>query len=128
MRSPLHVSSTPEHYAACGVIPYLVPESQDSRGDYIRLVRSAIEGDDSFERKRERIDEYGWRHFGDVYGDHEAVRHTGPHPLNSHYNNQYDTVAASAIQFLRTGDLRWWRMHVEMAAHVARHRHLSHGS
>ena len=38
------------------------------------------------------IDEYGWRHFGDIYGDHEGVRHTGPTPLVSHYNNQYDVV------------------------------------
>lgn len=118
VRSPLHASSTPEHYAASRAIPYLVPERHDTRGDYLRLVQSAIEGDDTFERKRERIDEYGWRHFGDVYGDHEAVRHNGPHPLNSHWNNQYDTVAASAIQFLRSCDFRWWRMHVEMAAHV----------
>jgi hypothetical protein len=118
VRTPLHVSSTPEYYAASDAVPYLLPEDQDTRAGYLHLVRSAIEGDESFERKRERIDEYGWRNFGDVYGDHEAVLHRGPQPLVSHWNNQYDTVAASAIQFLRSADLRWWRMHVEMATHV----------
>jgi len=47
-----------------------------------------IEGEHTFERKREVIDEYGWRHFGDIYADHEAVRHTKPSPLVSHFNNQ----------------------------------------
>ena len=46
--------------------------------DYLQLVDAAIEGDDTFEHKREVIDEYGWRHFGDIYGDHEAVFHKGP--------------------------------------------------
>ncbi len=25
------------------------------------------------------FDEYGWRHFGDLYADHEAVGHSGEH-------------------------------------------------
>ena len=56
------------------------------------LVGAAVEGPDRFEQKREVIDEYGWRHFGDIYGDHEAVRQHRPPPLVSHYNNQYDAV------------------------------------
>src|SRR5262249_15916644 len=56
--------------------------------------------------------------FGDIYGDHEAVKHTGPGVLVSHYNNQYDPVAGFAFQFLRTSDPRWHRMMIELAAHV----------
>ena len=41
---------------------------------YERLVETAIEGAESFVAKREIIDEFGWRHYGDIYGDHEAVR------------------------------------------------------
>src|SRR5439155_24007977 len=78
----------------------------------------AIEGSDTFERKRERIDEYGWRNFGDLYADHEAVSHPGAEPLVSHYNNQYDAVAGFAIQFMRSGDVRWWPAMCELAAHV----------
>jgi hypothetical protein len=66
---------------------------EDSAGVlYEQLVRQAIEGDDSFFVKREKIDEYGWRHYGDVYGDHEAVYHKGPTPMISHYNNQYESL------------------------------------
>ena len=81
------------------------------------LIGSAVEGSARFELKREVIDEYGWRHFGDVYGDHEAVRQPSP-PLVSHYNNQYDVVGGLVMQYLRTADPRWWAMADEMAAHV----------
>jgi hypothetical protein len=82
------------------------------------LVSTAIDGPHSFVHKREVVDEYGWRNFGDVYGDHEAVRRTGPTPLVSHYNNQYDTVAGLFYQFARTGDHRWGRLMADLAAHV----------
>ena len=71
----------------------------------------------TFERNAS-VDEYGWRHFGDIYGDHEGIRHAGPSPLVSHYNNQYDPVAGFGSQFLRSGDVRWWTMMEELAAHV----------
>jgi hypothetical protein len=118
VRSPARVRVDPASYAASGAIPYLTPESEDPNADYIKLVRAAIEGDDTFEKKREVIDEYGWRDFGDIYADHEAVNHTGPQPLVSHYNNQYDPLAGFAIQFMRTGDYRWWDAMNELAAHV----------
>ena len=81
------------------------------------LVESAIDGDDRFERKREVIDEYGWRNFGDMYADHEAAFHTGP-LLVSHYNNQYDVVYGSLLQFLRTGDAAWMDLFSPLARHV----------
>ena len=68
--------------------------------------------------KREVIDEYGWRHFGEIYADHEAVFHKGSNPLVSHYNNQYDPIAGCALQFLRSGDWRWWLLMHELAVHV----------
>jgi hypothetical protein len=115
---PTAVYAEPVHYASTRVLPYLTPESTDPRREYLDLVHSAIEGPDTFVDKRERIDEYGWRHFGDVYGDHEAVRHSGPGPLTSHYNNQYDTTAGFIYQFLRSGDVRWWALGSELARHV----------
>ncbi len=117
-RRPAEVSASPEWYCAAGVVPYLTPRADDPHGDYLRLVDAAVEGDDTFERKREVVDEYGWRHFGDIYGDHEAVFHKGPEPLTSHYNNQYDPVAGLGYQFLRSGDHRWRRLMREHAAHV----------
>jgi hypothetical protein len=85
---------------------------------YDALIRGVIDGEQSFERKREFADEYGWRHFGDLYADHEAVRHQGPERFTSHYNNQYDAVAGFATQYLRTGDRRWWSLMDDLAAHV----------
>jgi hypothetical protein len=95
------------------VVPFLAP-LDDSHAS---LVNAAVDGPDRFELKREKIDEYGWRHFGDIYGDHESVRQEEP-PIVSHYNNQYDPISGFAYQFLRTADLRWWRLFVELAAHV----------
>jgi hypothetical protein len=85
---------------------------------YETLVNQAIEGSDSFFSKRERIDEYGWRHYGDVYGDHEAVYHKGPSPMISHYNNQYDCVLGFFYQFMRSGDPRWYEQLIAMADHA----------
>jgi hypothetical protein len=150
VRSPLRVRLDPAWYAASGAVPYLTPEADDPNTDYIKLVRAAIEGEDTFEKKREVIDEYGWRNFGDIYADHEAVdvrKASGvsddpgnealwrqvsnlpekgqvenlpprARPLVSHYNNQYDPLAGFAIQFMRSGDWRWWDAMNELAAHV----------
>ncbi|PAY16589.1 hypothetical protein CKO51_25780 [Rhodopirellula sp. SM50] len=98
--------------------PYLTPRSDASDKRYEALVNQAIEGDDSFFTKREKVDEYGWRNFGDVWGDHEAVFHKGDSPLISHYNNQYDCTLGFGIQYLRTGDKRWLELMIPMADHA----------
>jgi len=117
-RDPLIPIVDPAWVASTGAIPYLTPRASDLHPGYLQLVDAAIEGSDTFESKREVIDEYGWRHFGDIYGDHEAVFHQGPTPLVSHYNNQYDAVAGLGYQFLRSGDPRWRSLMNELASHV----------
>jgi len=93
--------------------------TEDQAGPlYESLVNQAIEGSDSFFSKREKIDEYGWRHYGDVYGDHEAVYHKGSNPMISHYNNQYDCVLGFFYQFMRSGDRRWYEQMIAMADHA----------
>jgi PcRGLX-like N-terminal RIFT barrel domain len=119
VRRSTMVHVNPAYAASTGAIRHLVPNADAPDTDRLALIRSAVEGADRFEAKREIIDEYGWRHFGDVYGDHEAVRHTGPTPLVSHYNNQYDPIEGFAIQFLQSADWRWWRAMRELAWHVA---------
>jgi hypothetical protein len=116
-RSRLVLHATPGWYEQTQAVPHLVSAvKEDSR--YRILVDAAIDGGDSFVHKRERADEYGWRHFGDIYGDHEAVFHQGSAPLMSHYNNQYDPVGGFLYQFMRTGDLRWHDHFRQLAAHV----------
>ncbi|MCX6545055.1 MAG: hypothetical protein NTV05_11685 [Acidobacteria bacterium] len=117
-RSRLLVHASPEWYAASGAVPYLTPAASDPHTNYLALVNAAIEGDDTFLRKRERIDEYGWRNFGDLYADHEAVNAPAGHSFVSHYNNQYDVVGGFAVQFLRSAAPRWWTQMDELARHV----------
>ena len=117
-RAPSVAALPPQWYADSGAIRHVRPAAEDTDGRYQKLVNLAIEGDDAFERKRETIDEYGWRNFGDLYADHENAFALAPRPIVSHYNNQYDAVAGLALQFMRTGDVRWWRVMVQLATHV----------
>jgi hypothetical protein len=93
--------------------------ARDETPAYRALVDAVLTGHDTFEQKRERADEYGWRHFGDIYGDHEGVFNPSETPLMSHVNNQYDPIAGLFAQFMRTGDVRWWQHCIELAAHVS---------
>jgi len=74
---------------------------------------------DIFLHKREVIDEYGWRNFGDVFADHESLYvASGDKPLVSHYNNQYDLMLGFGLQYLRTMDSLWLRLMNDLANHV----------
>lgn len=116
-RSPRVAHGCADHYCAAQAVPYLTP-GNDVMAAYDALVSSAVEGPDAFERKREIIDEYGWRNFGDIYADHEAAFDSGDEPFISHYNNQYDAIAGFACQFMRTADVRWLTQMEELATHV----------
>ena len=61
---------------------------------------------------------YGWRNFGDVYGDHEAVKSSPEDPLVSQYNNQYDLVLGLGIHALRSSDVRYQELMHDLARHV----------
>jgi hypothetical protein len=108
----------PEWYAESKAISYLTPQAFDDNRDCLSLVDVAITGPGSFFERREIIDEYGWRHFGDLYADHEAVGHQGTVPLISHYNNQYDAIYGALIQYLRSGNVRWFHLMRDLARHV----------
>jgi hypothetical protein len=82
------------------------------------LLAGAVAGPDSFLARREIIDEYGWRNYGELYADHEAAHYPGPAPVVSHYNNQYDVVYGTLLQFYRTGDTCWLNVHEPLARHV----------
>ena len=108
----------PEWYAASKAVSYLTPQACDDNRDCLALVNTVIAGPHSFFERREISDEYGWRHFGDLYADHEAVGHHGASPLISHYNNQYDAIYGMLIQYLRSGDVRWFHLMRDLARHV----------
>jgi hypothetical protein len=54
-----------------------------------------LEGPASLFARREAIDEYGWRSYGDIDADHENAYYDGPKPVISHYNSQFDTIWCS---------------------------------
>jgi exo-rhamnogalacturonan lyase-like protein len=117
-RAPAAASMMPEWYSAAGAVPFLTPATDDTEPRYRQLIDQAIAGDTAFESKRDIVDEYGWRHFGDIYADHENPFAKDPSPIVSHYNNQYDAIGGFAVQFMRTADPRWSRLMTELATHV----------
>ncbi len=115
---PLSLRTTPECYADSKALSHFVPENKENKDKYQEFIHAAIEGEQSFFKRREIIDEYGWRNFGELYGDHEAVGHEGPNPLISHYNNQYDGIFGFLNQYLRSGDIEWFILGDELCRHV----------
>lgn len=67
---------------------------------------------------REAADEYGWRHFGEIVADHEQAYYSGPEPLISHYNNQFDFVYGLLLNYLRTGNEQLFELGDALARHV----------
>ena len=113
---PVSVTLPPEWYSACGIFPCLPSGEEANRLD--TLLNEAVDGPNSFFARREIIDEYGWRNYGEVYADHENAHYRGPKPIVSHYNNQYDVVCGMLLQYFRTGDGRWWDLADPLARHV----------
>lgn len=119
MLNPLHVYIDPAWIEQTAAIPYFSefqPSEEEAEG--YRYVRRIIDGEHSFFEKRELVDEYGWRNFGDTYADHEAVNHKGKEIFVSHYNNQYDFIYGALIHHLRTGDHRWRQLMADAANHM----------
>ena len=115
--------AAPDWYSKSGAILSLQPqgglcEDTPSAVKAQSLVDCAVHGSNSFFIRREVIDEYGWRNFGDLYADHEAVGHQGNTPLIAHYNNQYDVIYGALVHYLRSGDPQWFRLMDELATHV----------
>jgi len=115
---PVEVSVSPEWLEKAEAIPYLSAPGEHDSLKYQDYIQHIIEGKNSFFNKREIIDEYGWRNFGEQYADHEAVNHTGNAPFISHYNNQYDFILGAATHFFRSEDQRWRNLMVQQAKHL----------
>ena len=117
-QQPLAVTVDPKWVEGSAVLDGVVAACRDRNEEYLRYIQSIVEGTNAFEVKREWIDEYGWRNYGDLYADHEAVGHVGPRPLVSHFNNQYDFIYGGLVHFLRTEDVRWFRLAEDAAHHM----------
>jgi hypothetical protein len=115
VHGPACARATLAWYADSGAV---VPLSLGADDRLDGLLAEAVAGPDSLFARREVIDEYGWRHYGDLYADHEAACSRGPQPVISHYNNQYDVLFGALVQFYRTGDRRWCELAGPLARHV----------
>lgn len=119
LRKPLHAYVDPEWVEASRAIPYFtsqIIEEQNSEAN--QYINNIVSGENSFFAKREAVDEYGWRNFGDNYADHESVNHQDEGVFVSHYNNQYDFIYGALIQFLRSGDAKWRMLMSDAAKHM----------
>lgn len=116
-RMPLSIIASPNVFQQAEVLTDLpLPSSsEEPQPDLIDLL---IDGPEEFYRKREALDEYGWRNFGDVYADHEAVFHQGPEIFVSHYNNQYDLCSGFYRKFIATSNPLWGQLAMGLARHV----------
>lgn len=113
---PLQVSLEPDSVFRSHVLQDWQDENTDSR--YSALLHPGLEGEQSFFCKREKVDEYGWRHFGDLHADHETWQQAYEGIFVSHYNNQYDPLFGFARRYLQTGDPRYYELMSDLACHV----------
>lgn len=114
---PLRPTLCPDHYQQAQAFPWFQANAEP--GPLEALIHEGLEGQSNFFAKREIIDEYGWRNFGDIFADHETLyQAAGEAPLISHYNNQYDAIYGFARQYALTGDTRWFELMDDLARHV----------
>lgn len=116
-RTPLAPALAAEQVATSNSLLHFSARSDasDATDDLIQLGLDAQVG---FQAKREIIDEYGWRHFGDIFADHESLYLPPGELYISHYNNQYDPLYGFLRQYLLSGNSAWWTLAHELARHV----------
>ncbi|MEP3477627.1 MAG: hypothetical protein ABJZ55_00115 [Fuerstiella sp.] len=109
---------------SCNVIPWL-PDTQESANqnslhhnrltEYLTAARS---NECSLDKRRDKIDEYGWRNFGEIHADHEQTHFAGTSTVVSHYNNQFDLIFGAIQNLIVSGDATWYDLFDPMARHV----------
>ncbi len=118
IHAPLRTSISAAWYSGTKAVRYLSPRIDGQHSEYAKFIDTPIQEPHSWFSRREQIDEYGWRHFGEIYADHEAVQSPANVPFISHYNNQYDALHGLLIEYLRTGEERWFSLAQDLARHV----------
>ncbi|MBZ2167601.1 hypothetical protein [Marinobacter sp. F4216] len=99
------VTYNQRHLNECQVLPHLC--FSDEKGALTDLIQAGLSGTSNFYEKRERVDEYGWRHFGDLWADHECHGLEPQSYFISHYNNQYDPLMGMTLQYLQHQQPQW---------------------
>ena len=112
---PLQIQLNPQYVAKTKVVANF---SGQQEPQIQALIAQCLKGKNNFFAKREAIDEYGWRNFGELYADHENTEFKGEGLIISHYNNQYDPIYGFLRQYLLTGESQWFELADDLAKHV----------
>lgn len=92
--------------------------ADDASHRYLHWLQDVTSGEHSLTARRESIDEYGWRNYGDIPADHEQTHYSGSNTIISHYNNQFDLIYGGILNMMVSGDPRWHELFAPMARHV----------
>ena len=114
LRAPLQIHLPPEYLAETAAVQHFAASNEAID----ELIQIGLDERAGFQAKREIIDEYGWRNFGDIFADHESLYLPQGKLFISHYNNQYDPLYGFLRQYLHSGDPRWMTMANELAWHI----------
>ena len=107
MANPLLPRATSEYLTATGVLGRrLFPRTEGVWNDYEKYFEKSF-ANHLEDRRRGRT--YGWMHFGDWYGERSL----------NFGNNEYDLNWGLGVQWMRTGDRRYFDRGLEMARHYA---------
>ena len=98
------------------VFPYF--DTNKTNDAILKIINEGLSSNKNFFAKREAVDEYGWRNFGDLYADHETDGYTDEEIFVSHYNNQYDPIYGFLRQYTLTGEHKWFELADDLASHV----------
>ncbi|MBL4630690.1 MAG: hypothetical protein JKY14_05855, partial [Paraglaciecola sp.] len=101
----------------CDLYPFMEKEKA-LVGQLQSIIDLGISKTLGFIAKREKLDEYGWRNFGELWADHETAGYQGDDIFVSHYNNQYDPIYGFLRQYLTTGNTKWFELADDLATHV----------
>lgn len=118
VHQPARFGADSKEYAKSRALANLSEAAAAPAREFEQLLTEVMDETRGLVARREIIDEYGWRNYGDLYADHEARYYSGPKPIISHYNNQYDVLFGTLAHYLRTGNRQWWDIADPLARHV----------
>ena len=121
VHDPLVAEVPPSWYRKTHAIPYLDNQETSLHPVFEDIIGSLAHGKNTIADRREAIDEYGWRNYGDVFADHEYHESATKPDIRSfvsHYNNQYDILASMFCQYFQTSDPQWFFFALDLARHI----------
>ncbi|MEZ6060835.1 MAG: hypothetical protein R3C19_10760 [Planctomycetaceae bacterium] len=117
VHQPPRIVQPADWIASTGVFPWF-PGTVPDKDRFAGYLRSATTGTRSIRARRDTIDEYGWRNFGDVPADHEQRHFRGSRTVVSHYNNQFDMILGGILNLAASGNADWFELFDPLARHV----------